>query len=281
MVEILLLFAESRVSSTFAVQLIPGSYQMSHRTEVINYYVKSAIKKVVPPGIYRPLLARWRRPREVPANLLSLLNPVSRLHGLERGLTIDRYYIEKFLARQATDIRDRTLEMGDARYTQKFGGDRVKQSDVLHLRPGNPQASFVGDLASEETLPPETFDCILAINTFLLIYDVRAALHNCYGALKEGGVLLGHFPGICPRIPYDPAWAGDYWRFTSTSVRQLCEEVFPAKNIEIEVYGNVRTATAFLYGLSAEELRQEELDYCDRDYELLITVRAVKPRDKR
>ena len=248
---------------------------------MLAYYVKSTIKKVVPRFIYRPLLSRWRRPREVPANLTSLLNPVSRLHGLERGLTIDRYYIEKFLARHAPDIRGRTLEMGDARYTQKFGGDRVKQPDVLHLRPGNPQASFVGDLSAEKTLPPETFDCILVINTFLLIYDVRSALANCYRALREGGVLLAHFPGICPRIPYDPAWTGDYWRFTSTSVRQLCEEVFPAKNIELEVYGNVRTATAFLYGLSAEELRHEELDYCDRDYELLTMVRAVKPGDKR
>jgi SAM-dependent methyltransferase len=254
---------------------------MSHRTEVLAYHVKSTIKRVVPPAVYRPLLSRWRRPREVPANLMSLLNPVSRLHGLERGLTIDRYYIEKFLAGHATDIRGRTLEMGDARYTHKFGSDRVKHSDVLHLRPGNPQANFIGDLSSEKTLSPETFDCILVINTFLLIYDVRAAIANCYRALKEGGVLLGQFPGICPRIPYDPAWAGDYWRFTSTSVRQLCEEVFPAKNIELEVYGNVRTATAFLYGLSAEELRQEELDYRDRDYELLIMVRAVKPREKR
>jgi len=38
----------------------------------------------------------------------------------------------------------------------------------------------------------------------------------------------------------------------------------------------VLTAIAFLHGLAAEELRREELDYCDPDYEVLLTVRAAK-----
>jgi hypothetical protein len=38
----------------------------------------------------------------------------------------------------------------------------------------------------------------------------------------------------------------------------------------------VLTAIAFLRGLAAEELKREELDYHDPDYELIITVRAVK-----
>jgi hypothetical protein len=41
--------------------------------------------------------------------------------------------------------------------------------------------------------------------------------------------------------------------------------------------GNVLTAIAFLQGLATGELRQEELDYHDEKYELLITVRAMKP----
>lgn len=246
-------------------------------SEVLAYRLKSTIKRVVPTAIYRPLLAIWRRPKRVAPDSLSRLTPVSRLHGLDRGFPIDRYYIEKFLLASASDIRGRTLEMGDARYTRKFGGGRVTRSDVLHLIPGNPEATFVGDLSSEGTLPSDSFDCMIVINTFLLIYDLRAAIRNCYSALRSGGVLLGHFPGICPRIPYDPSWAGDYWRFTSTAARRLCEEFFPAKNIEIETYGNVRAATAFLYGLASDELTEEELDYHDRDYEMLVAVRAVKP----
>jgi hypothetical protein len=35
---------------------------------------------------------------------------------------------------------------------------------------------------------------------------------------------------------------------------------------------------AFLYGLSTRDLRSQELDFHDPDYEVLITVRAVKAR---
>lgn len=36
-------------------------------------------------------------------------------------------------------------------------------------------------------------------------------------------------------------------------------------------------AITFLQGLAAEELLQKELDHCDPNYEVSITVRAVKP----
>jgi hypothetical protein len=38
----------------------------------------------------------------------------------------------------------------------------------------------------------------------------------------------------------------------------------------------VLAATAFLQGLSSRELRPDELNHRDPDYEVLITVRAVK-----
>jgi hypothetical protein len=38
----------------------------------------------------------------------------------------------------------------------------------------------------------------------------------------------------------------------------------------------VLAATAFLQGISSRELRPEELDHHDPDYEVLITVRAAK-----
>jgi hypothetical protein len=38
----------------------------------------------------------------------------------------------------------------------------------------------------------------------------------------------------------------------------------------------VLAATAFLQGLSSRELRPAELDHLDSEYEVLITVRAVK-----
>jgi hypothetical protein len=38
----------------------------------------------------------------------------------------------------------------------------------------------------------------------------------------------------------------------------------------------VLTAISFLEGLASEEIKKKDLDYQDPDYELLITVRAIK-----
>jgi hypothetical protein len=89
-------------------------------------------------------------------------------------------------------------------------------------------------------------------------------------------VLLATFPGIS-RIcrPEIDLW-GDYWRFTTRSARRLFEEIFPANGVSVEAYGNVLTAIAFLHGLAVEDLKSRELELHDPDYEVLISVRAVK-----
>ena len=60
------------------------------------------------------------------------------------------------------------------------------------------------------------------------------------------------------------------------SARRLFECGFPEGDLFVEAHGNVLSATAFLQGLSTRDLRPEELDFHDPDYEVLITVRAVK-----
>jgi hypothetical protein len=71
---------------------------------------------------------------------------------------------------------------------------------------------------------------------------------------------------------------GDWWRFTSMSLRRVLEERFPAGAVEVEARGNVLTATAMLHGIAAEELRPSELDEDDPDFEVTLLARAVKPR---
>ncbi|MBE7443840.1 MAG: methyltransferase domain-containing protein [Planctomycetia bacterium] len=206
---------------------------------------------------------------------LRCVTPISRCWGYDRGLPIDRYYIENFLLRHTADIQGRVLEIGDNSYTRKFGGNRVVVSDVLHVVEGNPMATIFADLTCADHIPSEIFDCIILTQTLHLIYDVRAALKTLYRILKPGGILLATFPGISQT--YDHKW-GDcwYWNFTTLSARRLFEEVFPAADIGIYAQGNVLASIAFLHGLAAEELQKEELDYNDPGYEVLITVRAVK-----
>lgn len=200
--------------------------------------------------------------------------PISRKFGYDRGLPIDRHYIEGFLAANAEDIVGHVLEIGNDIYTRQFGNDRVTQSDVLHVTEGNPKATIVADLTSANNILSNCFDCIILTQTLHLIYDVPAVIKTLYRILKPGGVLLTTFPGISQKDEWRAFWC---WSFTTLSAKLLFEEVFQRTNITIEAYGNVLTVTAFLYGLSTQELRRSELDYHDPDYELLITVRAMKP----
>ena len=207
---------------------------------------------------------------------LRRLTPISRHFGIDRGLSIARYYIERFLLTHASDIKGHVLEIGDDNYTRKIGGDSVTKSDVLHVVEGNPLATIVADLTCADHISSNTFNCIIFIQTLQFIYDVQTAIRTLYRILKPGGVLLATCHGISQISRSDMNRWGEYWRFTTLSARILFEEVFPAENIKVRAHGNVLAAISFLHGLAAEELTKQELNYHDPNYELMITVKAVK-----
>lgn len=209
---------------------------------------------------------------------LRRLTPISSEWGSERGLPIDRYYIEQFLANHTTDIRGHVLEVGTAEYTRAFGGDKVIKSDVLHVAEENPGVTIIGDLTQLEHIPSNEFDCIILTQTLQYIYDLYSAAKTLCRILKPDGVVLVSVPGISKISRYDMDRWGSYWSFTSLSTRRIFEAVFPPANIHTKVFGNILVSIAFLHGLAAEELSQKELEFVDPDYELLITLRAVKPK---
>ncbi|MGI8896712.1 MAG: class I SAM-dependent methyltransferase [Casimicrobiaceae bacterium] len=207
---------------------------------------------------------------------LRSVTPLSRGFGCDRGRPIDRHYIEGFLALHAADVHGRVLEFGDDAYTRRFGADRLTQSDVLHAAKGNPRATIVADIQHPNALDVAKFDCIICTQVLMYVYDTRAALRTLHRALAPGGVLLATFPGISQLSPHDMEAWGEFWRFTSLSAACLFGETFGADNVCVETCGNVLTATAFLHGVTVEELTLEELDHRDRDYEVIVAVRAVK-----
>lgn len=244
-------------------------------------HLKQIAKRTLPSPIYNWLGTQLKGNEYCPLvgtinfGNLRRLTPISREFGYDRGLPVDRYYIENFLARQAQDVQGRVLEIGDATYTRRFGGDRVTKSDVLHVVEGNPEATIVGDLTNADNIPSEAFDCVILTQTLHLLYDMKTALANLYRILKPGGILLVTVPGISQVVKCD--WGSDWcWALTAQSARMLFEEFFPKSNVQVETHGNVLAAIAFLQGLAVEELSQQELNYQDDEYQLLITVRAVK-----
>jgi SAM-dependent methyltransferase len=206
---------------------------------------------------------------------LSLMVPASRLYGFDRGKPVDRHYIEDFLRRHDDEICGRVLEVGDDRYTREFGSG-ITRSDVVDVDPANPQATYVGDLAEIRTLPADSFDCIVCTQVLMLVYDVHAALATLHRALAPGGVLLVTVAGITRVCRPEVDRGGDYWRFTSASLRRLLEQSFEPAEVAVASYGNVRSAAAGLYGLVVRDLRSAELELHDPDYEVIVAARARK-----
>ena len=252
---------------------------------MINDRIRAFVSAVLPVEFRRWVRGQQRRYRlqrkptcRVNLGDLRRLRPISPVFGNDRGLPIDRYYIEKFLSADAKYIQKHVLEIGDNYYTIKFGSNRVTKSDVLNVVPRDQRTTIVADLTRADILPSDLFHCIILTQTLQMIYDFRSALKHLYRILRHDGVLLltthgiskiGRWEGIDP-------W-GEYWHFTTQSLKRLFQEFFPAENVTVKSYGNVLSTIAFLHGLAVEELSTKELDHHDPNYELLITVRAVKP----
>jgi len=212
---------------------------------------------------------------------LRRLTPIGADYGFERGRPIDRFYIEdKFLSPNCSCIKGAVLEVAESTYTRRFGEGRVTQSDVLHAPPGNANANIVEDITNAETISSNYYDCVIFTQTLLLVFDYQAAIKTLFRILRPGGVLLATFPGISRQLSHDATdpWP-DYWRFTSLSARRLFIQTFGEGATQVETYGNVFVAAAFLFGLACEDLKMSELEYQDPAYEMLITVKATKATD--
>lgn len=124
------------------------------------------------------------------------VEPFGRQFAFDRGLPVDRYYIERFLSAHSSDIRGRLLEIEDGFYTHEFGQDNVTCTVVLHVDDSNPNATIVADLTRADHLPSEVYDCIIFTRTLQHVYGVRAAARTLHRILSEGGVPVATFNEI-------------------------------------------------------------------------------------
>ena len=203
--------------------------------------------------------------------------PVSRQFGLDRGQPIDRYYIEGFLQANAASVFGRVLEIGDDAYSRRFGGNRITFQEVLHVNPGYPGVTVIGDISHAPHLKSDSYDCIILTQTLHYIFDVSAAVAEVKRILKPGGIALVSVPGISQICRDQEDKESDTWRFTESGVRRLFAHEFGEEFVTARAYGNVNTATAFLRGLCMSDVKPADLDYHDPQYQMVITLRAVKP----
>ncbi|MGQ5702085.1 class I SAM-dependent methyltransferase [Sandaracinobacteroides sp. A072] len=224
------------------------------------------------------LFAAYRRLSALRKRFLGKPVPLYTDFGFARGWPVDRYYIEGFLKANSADIRGDVLEAAaNPNYTKQFGGDRVTRGHIMYPVPGLPGGTMVGNLETGEGIPDEAFDCIILTQVLQFIYDMPAAVRHSYRALKPGGTMLATFAGISQVSREDMDSWGEYWRVTDAAARRLFGDVFGADNVTAEPHGNVLAACAFLNGLVITDMKPEDLAYHDPDYQVIVTVRAVKP----
>jgi SAM-dependent methyltransferase len=235
----------------------------------------------------------WLRPaaERLPAGLRSRMNrklpgrrvrwgslrrtlPFSDCYGFDRGLPIDRYYIEAFLAREAASIRGEVLEVRDPTYAQRFGGADATQIHVVDNDATNPGATVIADLTIEGSLPYQSYDTIIITQTLHVTVDDAAGFRTLWRALRPGGTLL--FTGPCvSRIDDHHQW--DHWRYTPMGLRASLAKLLPDARVTVEAHGNVLAGAAFLYGIAAQELTHAELDADDARFPVIVCARVFKP----
>lgn len=205
------------------------------------------------------------------------VKPLSYNYGFSRGKghSIARYYIDFFVKEHIEDIKGSVMEIGDARYSV-LGGNAVKKQQIMVLD-GETEGDYIkGNLETGEGMRNESIDCFILTNVFSCLFDVKNAIYHVGKCLRNGGKAIITVPGIAALSRTDNESYGQFWRFTPSGIRRMLEENIPGAYISITEYGNVKTSAACLYGLTIEDLTQEELDYHDSSYPLIIGAYVEK-----
>jgi hypothetical protein len=213
-------------------------------------------------GLPRP---RWGNMRR--------LTPFSTQFGFDRGTPIDRVYLHRFLDQHRDCICGDVLEIQLPGYTRKYGRD-LGRTDSVDVNPDH-SPTYVCDLAkSEAVIPSDFYDCFLLPNTLSVLPDLEGCLRNAMRVVKPGGCVLA--TGACLAPMCDPP-DSDFWRLHAPTYRMILSKAWSGIPVEVESFGNCLAAAAFLMGLCAEELTDEELWTNDRRYPIATTIFARKP----
>lgn len=197
--------------------------------------------------------------------------PASREFGLERGSSVDRYYIEQFLEKNKEFIHGDCIEIAENTYTLRYGENRVKSAYMLHVC-GWGKDTITGNLETGEGIEECKYDCAIITQTLMCIYDIRKVVENIYKMLKKGGHALLTVSGISQVSRYDADRWGFYYGFHKGAMEKLFVPVFGNANVKVQTYGNVKIAMALLYGLCQEDLAAEDFEIVDEDYPVIISV---------
>jgi SAM-dependent methyltransferase len=188
--------------------------------------------------------------------------PFSDFWGWDRGLPVDRYYIEQFIAANIAWLKGSALEVQSPQYTGRV--DTVEETTVLDIDDGNARATLVADLNQPDSLPAAAFDCVVLTQT-LQYTDPTVALRNVGRCLKPHGRAIVTVPCLSRVDPEAPDV--DMWRWTPAGLRRAVEQA--GLRGTVEGHGNSLAAAAFMLGLSVEDVGRGRLALNDNAYPVI------------
>jgi SAM-dependent methyltransferase len=193
--------------------------------------------------------------------------PVDAAFGFLRGTPIDRYYLQRFIDTIRAHVTGHAVELGgtggDLAY-RGFPGVTSYSNVDLYQRPG---VTIVGDVHDAALIAPASADAIVAFNVLEHCLEPWVVVENMRRWLRPGGQAFCMVPNA-QRIHESPR---DYWRPTPGGLGSMFRAY--ARH-ELFRYGNPASLIASYLGISAEELREDELDTMHPDYPVVTCVIA-------
>ena len=173
----------------------------------------------------------------------------SLLHPNAWEESYDRCYINDYLDLHKSAIHGDVLEFcgGEVVYARKYGGGAVRSIDLMArtgLENTFPNADIYADIEDVSTLPKASYDCIIATQVIMYMYDLETVMNNLKYMLKPGGTLLLTVPGsVSDSTPHSST---KYWSFSEMALKRLCKKTFG--NFEdCRAYGSADYAIYMLY----------------------------------
>lgn len=181
--------------------------------------------------------------------------PRSVKFGFDRGIPIDRKYINDFLLSRKQLVKGRCLEIGASEYCEMLG---VAPADtyVLGANVSAGTRNIPGDLSDMSTLPDTRFDTFICTQTLNFIFDFDAAIGNARKLINPGGHFIGTVSGVAQVSLYDADRWGDFYRFTPEAIARHLRKHF--SRVDVVVYGNHYALMNYLTGHAFEDLQQPQ-----------------------
>jgi len=188
--------------------------------------------------------------------------------GNSRGTSIDRYYLNKFIAQIRSEVKGVMLEIGGRKANRELY-DFTNATAYLTMDLKGIDLDITGDAHDTNAVAAASLDTVILFNVLEHCERPWVVVDNIYHWLKPGGQVFCMVPSAqrVHRVPQD------YWRILPDAMDSLFAR-FPRRKLYI--YGNPLTTLAAYFGIAADELSRAELDHQHENYPVSSCIQAQK-----